>query len=602
MLSPDGKHLALLTTIKKSQVLVVQDRGATGPSAMHAVISAGDGFELLWCRWASETRIVCGLHAPSEVHGVIVSKTRLVGADADGKNVKVLMEVEDPPGFTLLGRVLTWEVPGRPNTVLMLARREPLQNGLADRVKSTDARPSIFTLDAISGEFKMQTPPHEPLSSYLLDTRGEPVLGWGPAAGGAMEFDVRDEQSHEWRRLSDIPGTLRPVALCPEAANCAYAVGDSDGHTALWRIDLSGKNKPVVEFAHPAADLDTPLLTREGHLLGVRYDTSEPMVYYVDAAAAATVDKLKKLLPGQFIELKSHTRDGHQLIVKASSDIDPGTFYLYDADKNVLARLGSGYPELVADRIGHARPVSFTAKDGTTVPGYLTLPPGGPPKNLPLIALPHGGMADHDASEFNLLRAFLVNRGYAVLQVNYRGSSGSGSKWLGAAQGDLSGLPYSDVADGVRWAIADGVADPKRVAIIGADQGGYLALLGAQRDPELFRCAVSIGGYSDFSLRPPGAMPMMGGFGGPPGVLDKQRADAPRAHAAESKVPVLLIHGAWDTVVSVEQSKAMDAALTSAHKPHELLVLAGANHAISMEDDRAKMLTTLDAFLGTNLH
>jgi dipeptidyl aminopeptidase/acylaminoacyl peptidase len=602
-ISPDGRYLAILTSIRKAQTLVVQDRSATGPGALHAVIGAADGFELLWCRWASDTRILCGMHAPGDSHGVLVSKTRLIGADADGKNVKVLMEVEDAPGYSLLGRFLAWDVPGRPNIVLMLASNTPESKGLSDtRAQgSADARPSVFALDATSGELKMEISPHSPLTAYLVDPQGAVVLGWGAAYGGTNEYDVRDPQTHGWRKLANLPGTLKPVALCAAALDCAYALGDSDGHTALWKIDLTGKEQPAVDFSYPSADLDTPLLADDGHLLGVRYDTAEPTVYYVDAAAAAIVDNLKRLLPGQFIQIESHTRDGHQLVVKASSDTDPGSFYLYDIAKNSIARLGGGYPDLVAERIGHAGPVTFPAKDGTTVPGYLTLPPGGAAKNLPLVALPHGGTSEHDTREFNLMRAFLVSRGYAVLQVNYRGSSGLGSKWSSDAHGDWSGLPYSDVVDGVRWAIAQGIADAQRVAIVGSEYAGYLALLGAERNPDLFHCAVSIGGYSDLALPAPGAMPMMG-FGPPPANLDKLRADAPHAHAADFKVPVLLVHGERDTVVTVEQSKAMDVALTAAHKPHQLLLLPGADHTLNMEDDRAKMFTALETFLAANLH
>jgi dienelactone hydrolase len=583
-ISPDGRYLAILTSIKKAQTLVMQDRAITGPGALRALIGAADGFELLWCHWASETRILCGLHAPTESHGVVVSKTRLIGADADGKNVKVLMEVEDVPGFSLLGRMLAWDIPGRPNTVLMLARTTPEQKGLSDTraQHETESQPAVFALDAVTGDLRMELPPHAPLTSYLVDTHGEAALGWGPGPGGDTEYDVRDPHAHGWRKLATLPGGLQPVALCTAALHCAYALGDSDGHAALWRIDLAGKEKPVVEFAQPSADLDTPLLARDGHLFGVRYDTSEPMVYYADSTAAGIVDNLKRLLPDQFIELESHTRDGHQLVVKASSDTDLGTFYLYDTEKNLLARVGSGYPDLTADRIGHMRPVSFAAKDGTVVPGYLSLPPGGPTGNLPLIAFPHGGISEHDTRAFNLMRAFLVSRGYAVLQVNYRGSSGLGSKWLSDSHGDWSGLPYSDVADGVRWAIAEGIADAQRVGIVGSDYAGYLALLGAERNPDLFRCAVSIGGYSDLGLQ--------------------QRADSPREHAADFKVPVLLVHGERDTVVSVEQSRAMDATLTLAHKPHQLLLLAGADHTITMEDDRARMFTALETFLSANLH
>src|SRR3984885_14595136 len=146
----------------------------------------------------------------------------------------------------------------------------------------------------------MEMRPPPPLTSFLTDTHGEPALGWGPApaSAGQTEFDVRDAQTHEWRKVGTFSGTLKPVALCAAPLNCAYALGDSDGHTALWRIDLSGNDKPVVEFAQPAADLGTPLLARDGHLLGVRYDSPEPMVYYTDSTAANIVDHLKAALPG----------------------------------------------------------------------------------------------------------------------------------------------------------------------------------------------------------------------------------------------------------------------------------------------------------------
>lgn len=612
-ISTDGRYLAVVTSINKAQTLVVQDRTATGPASLHAVLSAGDGFELLWCRWVSDSRMLCGLHAPGETRGTLISRTRLVAVDADGKNLKVLMEDQDIPGVTFLSRILAWDVPDKPNTVLLLAILAREEKELADtRAQNTNkALPTVYELNTLTGDLRVHLAPREPLVSYLADAQGEVALGWGPVSSGDMQYDVRDPQSHEWHKVGTFPGSLKPIALCTAALHCAYALGDSGGRTALWRIDLSGKDKPTLEFAHPSADLDTALLARDRHLFGVRYDTTDPMVYYTDSTAAGLIENLKRLLPDQFLELVNYTRDGRRLVVKGSSDTDLGTFYLYDMEKNTLARVGVGYPQLAAERIGHMRPVSFAAQDGTTVPGYLTLPPGEAGQNLPLIALPHGGESEHDTREFNLLRAFLVSRGYAVLQVNYRGSSGLGSKWQSDSHGDWGGLPYSDVADGVRWAIMQGVADAKRVCIIGSDYAGYLALLGAERNPDLFRCAVSIGGYSDFALQVPGTMPgpggggfMGGGTGGGSSApdMDKQRAEAPRQHAADAKVPVLLIHGERDAMVTVEQSKAMDAALTAAHRPHQLVLIAGGDHALTTEDDRTQMLTALQSFLATNLH
>ncbi len=170
---------------------------------------------------------------------------------------------------------------------------------------------------------------------------------------------------------------------------------------ALWKIDLTGAQKPTLVFAHPSADLTTALLARDGHLFGVRYDTTEPLVYYVDTPASHIVDAVKRLLPGQFIELQTYTRDGTQMVLKASSDTDPGSFYVYDLGKNTLGRVGAAYPTLTADHIGHMQPETFAARDGTTVPAFLTLPAGGAAQNLPLIALPHGGMSAHDGRQFS---------------------------------------------------------------------------------------------------------------------------------------------------------------------------------------------------------
>lgn len=612
-ISPDGRYLAVITFINKGQTLVIQDRTASGPGALHAVLAAADGFQLSWCRWVSDERVLCGLTIPMQLHGILVYKTRLVAADANGQNAKTLLEDMGDPGVPYLSRVLAWDVPGKPGTVLVEGQVPvaaiALQDSrvFAERIGERPL-PSVFELNTLTGEFKQAIASHDPLQFFLADEHGDIVLGWGPSGMTDTEYDVRDPQTQRWRKVATLPGHLTPVALCAAALNCAYALGDSDGHTALWRIDLTGKQMPTVEFAHPSADLSTAMLARDGHLFGVRYDTAEPMVYYVDTPAARIIDNLKRLLPGQFIELMTYTRDGAQMILKASSDTDPGSFFLYDLGKNTLARVGAAYPNLAADRIGHMQPQTFVARDGTLVPAFLTLPSGAG-QNLPLIALPHGGKFAHDAREFNLLRAFLVSRGYAVLQVNYRGSSGRGAQWQSDFHGDWGGLPYTDVVDGVKWAVKQGIADGQRVCIIGTDYSGYLALLGAERDPDLFRCAVSVGGYSDFALPVPGAMPMMGmgppgggpgGHGGP--SLDQLQAESPHRHAQDFKVPVLLVHGDQDAVVTVDQSKAMDAALTAAHKPHQFVLLTGADHDFSSEDDRAKLFTALESFLATNLH
>jgi dipeptidyl aminopeptidase/acylaminoacyl peptidase len=194
------------------------------------------------------------------------------------------------------------------------------------------------------------------------------------------------------------------------------------------------------------------------------------------------------------------------------------------------------------------------------------------------------------------LRAFLVNRGYAVLQMNFRGSSGYGEQWLKAANQDWGGLSYADIMDGARWAVAQGITDAGRMCIVGWSFGGYAALLGAVRNSDLYACAVSIAGVSDLSLleaqqsRIRGEEPTRAQIGA---EVSKLEADSPARHARDVKVPVLLVHSDRDLQSAV--------ALTAAGKSHELLLLSGANHRIGRQADRVKVLQKVEQFLASHL-
>jgi dipeptidyl aminopeptidase/acylaminoacyl peptidase len=218
--------------------------------------------------------------------------------------------------------------------------------------------------------------------------------------------------------------------------------------------------------------------------------------------------------------------------------------------------------------------------------------------------MPHGGPIARDSWSFDFLQQFLVSRGYAVLQMNFRGSSGYGGDWLYAAHQDWGGLTYSDIVDGTRWAVKQGIADPKRVCIVGWSFGGYAALLGAVRNADLFRCAVSIAGVSDLSLQ----LVERRSYVGVDVVREeigtdsaKLSNDSPRRHAAAVTMPVLMLHGDRDAQANVEQSEAMDAALRSAHKPHEFIEVKGADHQFSRESDRVTLLTSIEKFLAAHL-
>jgi dipeptidyl aminopeptidase/acylaminoacyl peptidase len=448
----------------------------------------------------------------------------------------------------------------------------------------------------------------QPIRHWVTDRRGQVRLGFG-LEGTTRSYYARLDGDRDWRRLTKFEVFsreihFRPIAISADDPNKAYAIAPSEGRNAVWIMDLTDKDDPTLLFAHPLVDVTDPVLASDGRLLGVHYETDYPMMYFADAHTRGVIDAIKTLLPGDFSVVKDATRDENVYVIRSVSDIDAPSYRVFDLTTRVVASLGAPYPDLDAAALATMRPITYPARDGTQIPGYLSVPRGGPTAHLPLIVMPHGGPIARDTWRYFFLRQFLVSRGYAVLQMNFRGSSGYGNDWFFAAHQDWGGLTYDDVVDGARWAMQQGIADPGRVCIVGWSFGGYLALVGAQRNPDLFRCAVSIAGLSDLGLLVDEGHRWLN-----PAVVQKQigtdpaklKRDSPRLHAAEFRVPVLMLHGDRDAQAPYAQSEVMDTALTRAGKPHRFVTIHDADHQLSSESDRITMLREVEMFLAEHL-
>jgi dipeptidyl aminopeptidase/acylaminoacyl peptidase len=619
-ISPDGHYLSMLVLAPDKRAVIVQD--LLGHDPAHVVMAADltQATDLAWCRWANGTRLVCGLRETSTMrNGLQFVATRLAAVDADGKNSKLLMQdLSTNPGENqgqFQDNVIDWQ-PGKPNTILVASpenqvdarERAALRAGGGSQGVAFGKFPGIYAVNIITGDMTLHSHAHEPIRTFVTDGHGEARFGWGfYDRATEVEYYVRPSASNDWHLLykrDASSDSLQPVAICPDTPDCAYAFGTSDGRTALWRMDLTGASPPKLEFAHPAVDVQSAVLGSDHQLLGVTYETDQPFFYVTDQRIKGLLDAVKPALPGVYISVASSTRDRRIYVLHTMSDIDPGTYYLYDSQSGKLSRIATSFPELDTKSLGRMQSISYPAQDGTTIPGYLTVPPGKRAENLPLIVLPHGGPTARDNWEFSFLRAFLVTRGYAVLQMNFRGSAGYGDKWRAAAHQDWGGLPYSDVTDGARWAIKQGIADPKRVCIVGWSYGGYVALLSAARNADLYKCSVSIAGVSDLALLETqqasfvSASMNMEQLGTRREKLEK---DSPRTHAGEIAMPVLLIHGDKDPQVNADQSRTMDDALKMAGKTHEFILIPGADHQMGRESDRITLLTAIEKFLVQNL-
>jgi dipeptidyl aminopeptidase/acylaminoacyl peptidase len=250
------------------------------------------------------------------------------------------------------------------------------------------------------------------------------------------------------------------------------------------------------------------------------------------------------------------------------------------------------------------RSITYPARDGTMIPGYLTLPAGESSRRYPVIVMPHDGPDARDSWEFDYLRHFLVSRDYAVLQMNFRGSAGLGWQWLDAAHQDWGGLSFDDIIDGAEWASSQSFADPERMCILGRGFGGYAALLAAVRGSAGFRCSISIGGPSDLQELADDARIYLQ-HEVVTEQIGKKRAklklDSPLQHAEQASIPILLVHGSHDWEVLVHHSRDMARALKRVGKPHELLVIEEATHGLRWESDRIALLAAIEKFLATHL-
>jgi len=611
-ISPDGRYLAVIQTLDGKGAAVVMDRQRGRDSAMLPVLTEPEHFKFTWCHWATNTRLLCALRAMVR-ESMVYSASRLVAVDADGKNTHALLQNSGEAQGQYRDEIINWDS-GPPNTVLIEADEGLGVSDLGPSARAygevgTHGLPAVFELNVLSGQLAVRQHAREPIRHWITDKHGVARIGIG-YSGTTVSYWTLLEGDSNWRRLAKFEIFSRenhftPVAISAEDPNMAYAVGPSEGRDAVWLIDLKDKEEPRLVFSHPLVDVTDPILGGDGRMIGARYDNGNPMIFYTDDRIEALMGAINKVEPEKFNSLYGSSRDGMTLVIQSVSDLDAPRFMLFDGNTHKVSRLPPPYPARDTTTLAPMRSISYPARDGTRIPGYLSTPRGAPASHLPLIVMPHGGPIARDTWDYFFLRQFLLSRGYAVLQMNFRGSSGYGGDWYYAAHQDWGGLTYDDVVDGARWAIQTGISDPDKVCIVGWSFGGYVALLGAQRNPELFHCAVDIAGVSDLGLLIDEGHQWLNGIG----TVKKQvgvdaaklKRDSPRLHAADFKVPLLMLHGQMDAQVPLEQSEVMDAALKRAHVAHRFTMLPGADHQFSDVKDRATLLKETEDFLHEHL-
>jgi dienelactone hydrolase len=601
-LAPRGGHLALLASDGVSTWAAVRTVSGTAIGPPQSVLTAPPGTLLNWCRFATDERLLCSYTRVAQRASRAIEERRLLAVDADGSHRLELLHDTRLSIAQLQDTVIDWS-PGPADTVLLelIDPANSYFNLLHGGPRAPLPPPSVYAVNVVTGAVSLYAAGHSPIRHYLSDGRGQLRIGWG-VEGTRFSYYVRNSNDPLWHRIAVFEtftstNVIRPIGVDPATPNTLYGIGDFDGRDAIWRLDLTHTHPPAVLIQNPEVDVDAPVFGADGRLLGAYYQTDYPHALYVDAGAEQAAAAAAAAYPDLFTTIVDATRDESMYLLRGRSDVEGGRYLLYA--HGALADVGRAYPDVPPESLPRQQPIEYPARGGARIPGYLTRPKGasGP---LPLVVMPHGGPVARDGWSYDYLRLFLASRGYAVLQANFRGSDGYGRAWMYSAFQDWGGLSYEDLLDGVRWAIAQGLADPSRIAIVGWSFGGYLSLLSATREPDLFRCAVSIAGISDPKLLEHEHDDSLYGA-----ALRRQIGDNPERlaretpllHAAQVRIPVLLVHGEDDTVVPVEQSQAMAAALERNGKHYGLLRIAGGDHSLTSGPARVEMLRALGEFL-----
>jgi dipeptidyl aminopeptidase/acylaminoacyl peptidase len=341
--------------------------------------------------------------------------------------------------------------------------------------------------------------------------------------------------------------------------------------------------------------------------LGTTQEGDEPTSTLFSPTFNARVEGARKAFPGYRVRLISWSADFGRMIVFTDGGDDSGTYWFVDVAKKSAVPLGGAYPTVTPADVGPVRMVDWKAADGLALRGVLTLPPGREAKNLPLVVMPHGGPWARDYPGFDYWAQAFASRGYAVFQPNFRASTGYGDVLYKAGYGEWGRKMQTDISDGAAELAREGVVDPKRACIVGWSYGGYAALAGVTLQHGLYRCAVSMAGVADLDKflgylivetgADSSAVRNWKLFLGASSGWDPWAAISPAKLADHADAPILLIHGKDDTVVPIDQSDAMERALTAAGKPVERLTLDGGDHWLLHEDTRVAMLKASVAFV-----
>lgn len=596
-LSPDGTHLAGLFNVEGEQRIGIMNLFDTSDKPVS--VGVPDGTQVEWLSWVNGDNIIVGLDALlpfGNTDTAYVSRSVAINRHT-GKVTKLLWS----KGGQNSANVLWSASNGEPD--VLIAAQDSIY------LDEPGFWPTVYRVNVETASSRIVQPGRNYIYDWDADGSGHVRLGngyrddnrtfWliyrGETQGGFHTIDRADTRRGETM--------LHPFLFLPGTDHALEIHSNDDGRDAVYEVDLTTlKDVSTIYTAPAGAEISATMTTDDGtRLLGLRTTDRAQPVAWIDKDLAEIQTALDKSVgTARRAEIVDWNRDRTRLLVLVDRADNPGALYYFDIHGGSMQRIGVVNAMLGQNPQSPVNVVHYKARDGLGIEAILTLPKDRPAKNLPIVVLPHGGPWAQDTADYDYWAQFVASRGYVVIQPNFRGSTGYGEEFTGKGEGQLGLAMQDDLNDALNWAVAQGIADPKRACIMGASYGGYAALWGGARDAKIWRCVISIAGVSNLraDVNDFGSYSMGNKYKDDWKRMTPDFAAVSPIYAADRfTAPVLLIHGKKDITVDVSQSQHMYDRLKDAGKNVDLLILPKADHYFTRQEDREALLSKIEAFL-----
>lgn len=587
-LSPDGKHLAVVMPQNDRSVLVVMN---AGDKKVIGRWDYGENRHFRQVLWANDRRLLFRVTIKTGRFDYEVGMGDLYASNIDGSN---RIDIQNGAYYQIVDMT-----PDDPDTILV---SRSIEGAYLFKLNVNNGRVTTVATAPVDG------------GSFLVDHEGRARYAYGEMQDGRQVTYRRDGDS--WSLLHESPrggATYKPLGFAADDKHAYFAKGENGKPEAIVLVDPDTEQETVVSD-NGTVDPDGMLWSSDHRsLIAVHYTDGLPDWDFIEPATAETriYAGLAKAFPGKGVLFGGVSQDGRLVAVQVYADRDPGQVYLFDTLTGKATYLLSSMEWIKPAEMATMKPVTVTARDGIVLHGYLTVPNGSDGKNLPLIVNPHGGPHGiRDDWGFNPEVQLLANRGYAVLQMNYRGSGGYGNAFERAGYRKWGTAMQDDLTDSVRWAVRQGIADADRVCIYGASYGGYAAIMSVVREPDLYKCAVGYAGVYDLDIQKSDSDTAGSKYGRSylndvyPETVAERRAQSPAYGVDRIKTPIMLVHGGKDMRVPIKNMNFLISQLKSVGKqPVDVVTESKEAHGFRDLNNNVNlythMLSFFDRYIGS---